>query len=504
LTTPPNSPPSASIDLPSTNTDTDVLAQSTTTAELEAVRRLIERENQSRLEFEGDQDEVEHIRQILAYRAQRVKELEAEMDKLEKANAVLAQNTKMQSVKWKITDISDPDWIPSLSKLLGVVFPADSVDPYLSDDDNLFPPPPRKRRDDGSTIFVPYTRTRGFALLPNFMCTDARALAEIVDPSLPIDDPNHFLTVRSPNVKYILQCPIGWRDVHARKNGRYGMDDFTAWPQHVHPATMHLIFVRRCPDDVKKHGWVWGDIWNDPVFVVPTGQCDDNFRMRTQPMAHIWDTVIALRRACKTLRVARQGQGGTGQLSVLCSSMTVMAGALRGATFSKRDITLIITGIQRYYLDTIALYEYLTKWVFLLAAANAGSRRERDKIPEVHVGVMGAFTTDPIILDKLYQLGIRVFFIQPSRQVSRITTIRRVVESIPFSGVTEDHAIPYPSLYQGRASAATCIAAQDIVLGGITYGLQTQGNLRPYNPYLAGDAQLSQVQEVGGPSIFGQ
>ena len=240
------------------------------------------------------------------------------------------------------------------------------------------------------------------------------------------------------------------------------------------------------------------------MFVVPTGECDDNFRVRTQPMAHIWDSVIAIRQACKALRVARKGAGGTGQLAILCSSMTVLTGALRGAAFSKRDITIAITGVQRYYLETVALYEYLTKWVFLLATAHVGSRRGDDKIPPLKAKLMGGFTTDPVMLDKLYQLGIYVFFIRPSRQVIHQTTIRRVVEPIPYGGVTEEHSDPYPSLYQGLASAATCIAAQDIMLGGISYGLQTQEGLKPYNLYLAGDVRLSRVQEVGGPSVWGK
>ena len=130
-------------------------------------------------------------------------------DRLEKANAALIENAKMQSVDWRIEDISDASWILSLSKLSGVVFPGDSANGYESDSNDLYRPPPRNKRDDGSTIFLPYDLPAGVYLLPKYLATDARALAKIIDPSLPVNDPNRFLTVQSPNVKYVLHCTIG-------------------------------------------------------------------------------------------------------------------------------------------------------------------------------------------------------------------------------------------------------------------------------------------------------
>ena len=469
------------------------------------LRLILEKDAQEKAAIYHDLglDDSEVLRSIANARLAEVKDLKASQEKLERENALLKMNTKMQMKGWKVTDVVNASWIPSLPELSGVVFPPNENDPYSSDEDDFQPPPRRCKRVDGTTEFKTYKRRRGYMLLPEDLPTDALALGEFIDPSLPPDDTNRFLTVRSPNVNYVLHPPIGWRDVHARKNARYGQDDFGQWPQHLHPATMHLAFVRKRPEDKSQEGWVWGNIWDDPVYVIATGQSDDNFRMRTQPIRHIWESVIAIRQACNRLRVARKGEGGTQHLKVLCSSLTVVVGSLRGAAFRKRDIMFYIAAAQRYYLETMALYEYLTKWVYLLATAESGSRKKNNSPPEVQKTLMGGFTTDPITLDKLYQLGIRVFYIQPSSQVPRSTTIRKVVDPLSFDGVSDEHDEPYPSVYQGLASAATCIAVQDIVLGGITYGLHTQGSLKPYNPRLSSQAKLSRIEEVGGPTIFG-
>jgi hypothetical protein len=183
----------------------------------------------------------------------------------------------------------------------------------------------------------------------------------------------------------------------------------------------------------------------------------------------------------------------------LCSFTNVLCTALQDGSFKMQQLKYMIGAVQRHYLETLAMYNYLKSWAEGLSIAHTLQHPPSDK--QVHRNIMGAFVTDPLIVHAYWMLGIPVWFIRPSLHCDKFITILRVVKAKAFEGETREDTPCSPSLYEAIAGPVTCIAAQDIVPGGIMYGLGIYDNLHTLN---RSANNVSRVQELGAPPMFCQ
>ena len=73
-------------------------------------------------------------------------------------------------------------------------------------------------------------------------------------------------------------------------------------------------------------------------------------------------------------------------------------------SFTKRDLIYRISAFQRVYLETLAMYDWHTKWAFRLND-NTG------KIYEIDETVMGAITDGPNCIAMLYRAGVPGWYV---------------------------------------------------------------------------------------------
>lgn len=161
--------------------------------------------------------------------------------------------------------------------------------------------------------------------------------------------------------------------------------------------------------------------------------------------------------------------------------MSVLTVAMQHSSFSRRVLVYMSACVQRYYLETLAMHEYIGVWMARLAAAGIPSPTSPPK--SVDRSYMGTFVTDPLILHKLWMLEIPVWYLRPADRISTDITILNLRCHKTIHVITADAAPPYVTLFRGDAGPATSIAIQDVVAGGIMLGIDTKGDLRTLNPH---------------------
>jgi len=79
-----------------------------------------------------------------------------------------------------------------------------------------------------------------------------------------------------------------------------------------------------------------------------------------------------------------------------------------------------------------------------------------------------------------------------------------------LEAVSEEADPPFPVLLRKRAGPRTCIATQDLVIGGLTFGLHTvadsSGNVQTLHPELGrkltGISRTEELSKRGGPCMY--
>ena len=115
-------------------------------------------------------------------------------------------------------------------------------------------------------------------------------------------------------------------------------------------------------------------------------------------------------------------QAAEGPWPPLClSNKTVDATLqLKFSLFSKRDLVYRIAGFQRVYLETLAMFDWHTKWAFRLNEPSG-------KIYEVDESIMGAITDNPECIAVLYRVGAPGWYVHPLANLSPKMIIRQII-----------------------------------------------------------------------------
>lgn len=109
-----------------------------------------------------------------------------------------------------------------------------------------------------------------------------------------------------------------------------------------------------------------------------------------------------------------------GRLFYLANKTADTAFQLKFCSFTRRDLIYHISGFQRLYLETLAMYDWHTKWAFRL---NDGT----GKIYEIDKTIMGAITDSSDCIAMLYRVGAPGWYVRPPSNVPKDMTIRHIV-----------------------------------------------------------------------------
>ena len=189
-------------------------------------------------------------------------------------------------------------------------------------------------------------------------------------------------------------------------DGRYGAADPVQHPQLLGPEFEFLSAVfRRAPDDHPYH-----PMWTVPLesthFEYIAGsaiQCLGLLSNRFgAPISAVVDAA--------SNQVRQRAPQSTGhELQFLCwleSSMRHARDRLRTFASTFRDAVLQCAQVQRYWLmcQAFMLFEQLV---------NRPSSPDDSVVPSTHHNLMGAFTTSPDVVQRLFHAGIPVWFLRP-------------------------------------------------------------------------------------------
>ena len=282
-----------------------------------------------------------------------------------------------------------------------------------------------------------------------------------------VEMPDGKYVVSSPNMTFIprLVLESSGVEVYQNDHGHFGAFDGTRWPQiYVHDASIRWLAAVRRPSSDPNHP-IWRPLdWHlhSPDLAWPPN-----------PTSHSRCTLAEgvfrpLSKLCTNMRtrVARFVHK-FGPAPVLEQLKKLMRGALDLANFpsTPRDVMRQHAATQRFWLLADAWLE----WHVYLYPARADTRAvfkdpegDRERPEGIRTDLMGAFTTHPTHAEKLYSVGLPVWFFRltTQTQADSQSLVCRVIKSAdmevcPTVPVTLFASVP---VYSGIVDSNTSLA----------------------------------------------
>ncbi|KAF7973666.1 hypothetical protein HWV62_14642 [Athelia sp. TMB] len=254
---------------------------------------------------------------------------------------------------------------------------------------------------------------------------------------------------------HIPHFDINRVSVRLRADGRFGYHDHTLSPQSFSYRFSYRILIKRKPRQETCEDWC---MWWSPTMAnfapLPSSAFSDIGRFRGAQLETIDRlTMIARNRAYDL--VHRYPDLNLRDLEFTGTNMRRGVMRLRYNSYTYREMVLDVSQTQRYYHETVAYCDYIDgHWTARFAQPGRTSSR-------VLTEVLGAWSTDPSVVQKLFLAGIPVYFVRPSALLSGkeqvVNTQMSPVqdESIITADWTESgHDVPFPARYIGAPSEA--------------------------------------------------
>lgn len=325
----------------------------------------------------------------------------------------------------------------------------------------------------------------------SFEATDALSIAEMpknfpyplfnlpVDQRGEIDDNGNprpwKMIVTSPNMVYIPDFSADPLNVCVRSDGRFFTADFTLWPQWFFPGTNYYPFVQRrplTPGALESHPCklAWYDMKRSDFIPEKGSISNDLGRLRPD----LADALIDMRRELclkiKDLKAKAEIHPNLFREIFHCErGMVLSSVTLRCAPQSYAHTLINLTTFQRYFLETLACYDYLANWRF----------RESDpqKNMPVDLNIVGAVTPDIELAQEFFQQGVPVWLVRPpSRVLYNNTTVQsHVTPRSPLSMELESKVEPWAAVIHNgppsstRNRACQSLRSYNIKLGHAAY-----------------------------------
>ncbi|KIY50101.1 hypothetical protein FISHEDRAFT_72032 [Fistulina hepatica ATCC 64428] len=277
----------------------------------------------------------------------------------------------------------------------------------------------------------------------------------------------HFWVISTPNYPVIFEPLLGDRRVCARQDGRFGPDDRSQWPQlHIEGQEWVACIPRPVTDPKLSTHWLSYTLKQRDTIVCDLGRVQTTgsaFRQLNpiifQGMKTCHDRILA--------RIEMFVQKGAGNPLPLYYRAT-LASFIQPARFAMeyldkkarvwKDLVLGWANWQRQVLDLHGMAYWATE---VIPEINSLTQKyEKDARP-TNTGLMGCFTFNEEIADRMKMYGIPVWYIRPDFTITPTTAILQVGEAsfIEYHTAVEQRAFvndrieedPYHVVYEGAA-----------------------------------------------------
>lgn len=210
----------------------------------------------------------------------------------------------------------------------------------------------------------------------------------------------------SPNQDAIPWFDPNPCDLRARRDARFGFEDYAAHPQGYSEAYPWTPLIPRMPQEtnqLRAHrlALCWYDLppeqWVAPPRCAFTGVGTLDLQVYTEMF------VLAVEVNTRAISFF-SGASVPPEMVATARAMFATLERLKSLPLSWRDLNLQWTQVQRLVLDLAAQESYYGHY-------NA-AMLQRTKVLKLNDMVMGCFTTNPAVVENMYYAGIPVYFVR--------------------------------------------------------------------------------------------
>ena len=272
--------------------------------------------------------------------------------------------------------------------------------------------------------------------------------------------------ITTPNMQHIPEVKLGTQHVHARRDGRFGFNDFTLVPQIFCGEFAHHCCAPARPEDLDAQHR--GILWATPTrqhFVPVKGSLFEGLG-NLQPeyvdkFSRMYDTLYQRAKDFKIAAVAENGMSR--MVAGLVSALRLALVRLRCAPCTFHDLVLQVADFQRRYIDLESFLLYYTKFQ---GRQTLPLEQRTGDVHEVDTTLMGAVCFQPSNVQWLFEAGIPVWYLRPESTITPHTNIIAQVDISPphpplcLSSWKDERGIEIPSkiIYVGFPGQALQMA----------------------------------------------
>lgn len=266
---------------------------------------------------------------------------------------------------------------------------------------------------------------------------------------------------------YIPHIMSDRMEVWVRADGRYAECDFTTGPQLYFEGTYYLPYVRKQPTRdfaTDPYRLAWYDLVKDD-FVEESGSIVGHLGRLRKPLVE--DLIVMrkdLQKKIVDLEVSHQFSALEMRELIYAKEGMLFASVILDCAPQPYNLTLLtLRGFQRYFLEALACYEYLTVYRDQ-PYIESNPDDPMDPISPHHI--MGCFTSHLDLAEKFYRKGVPVWLVRTPADISRDMII---IGCRPTSELKlERRCMAYSQpVFKGHASALRNRACQSLKLGNI-------------------------------------
>ncbi|PIL29557.1 hypothetical protein GSI_08365 [Ganoderma sinense ZZ0214-1] len=249
---------------------------------------------------------------------------------------------------------------------------------------------------------------------------------------------------------FIPTLNIGQVAVQLHEDMRYGLADPIVWPQKFTPGFEYLAaIVRHSPDVPRRYDPIWWSPVPDDFLPIEGSIITCLGCLHPQSLEPLFLLVNELSHSLPS-----HPMYGDRRLHWLNIAMRHARDRLRHFPCTWRDVCLQVRELQRYWLMANAFIDFYAVW-------------EDCNVPRpVNRNLIGAFTTNPLEVQRLFDAGIPMWWVRMDATVLEATSVRAVVVLTEPVNISKKVALGAEVLYRGLAGTkhleATC-------RGGHTY-----------------------------------
>lgn len=264
--------------------------------------------------------------------------------------------------------------------------------------------------------------------------------------------PDDRYVITTPNADYIPTINQGSLTIQLYGDGRFGMEDPILWPQLYHSRFPHFPFIRRRPrNPTSRYEILWSDLAENE-FVPSHGTTVSRMgfvaTLRRSQMKLFVDDMNK-----QVLEYSIAHDRHNERLHFACAAMN-RAHARFTYSASFQDLQQQLVTLQRFYLECEAF--------ILWSSRRVPDARQKPLIPSHYIG---AYTTQPSVVQTLFETGIPVWLFRRQEEIhGKIVIIHILVHSEDPKDI--DVTNPHQAVFEGYPGEATLAATCQ---GGFAY-----------------------------------